>query len=135
MWSVCICIGHGQSVTCASWSHSGRLLITSSDDKTASIWSHPGGPLHPILTFTTAVHNVTADATDKASNCTLLHTACIQHDSIRDAILTCARKPTRVSLIYRMETTTKKCKTEKLKVKTDMLRSNSKSLGKICSQS
>jgi len=31
-------------------------------------------------------------------------------------------------LIYRTETTTKKCKTEKLKSKTDMLRSNSKSL-------
>jgi len=33
------------------------------------------------------------------------------------------------SLIYRTETTTKKCKTEKLKVKNDMLRSNSQSLG------
>ena len=44
-------------------------------------------------------------------------------------MLTCARKPTWVSLIYRTEPTTrpKKCKTEKLK--TDMLRSNSKSLG------
>ena len=31
--------------------------------------------------------------------------------TIRDAILTCARKPTWVSLIYRTETTTKKCKT------------------------
>ena len=39
----------------------------------------------------------------------------------RDAILTCARKPTRVGLIYRTEPTTKNCKTEKLKVKTDML--------------
>jgi len=39
------------------------------------------------------------------------------------------RKPTRVSLICRTETTTKKCKTEKLKSKkTDRLRSNSKSL-------
>ena len=36
------------------------------------------------------------------------------YDTIRDAILTCARKPTWVSLIYRTETTTKKCKTEKL---------------------
>jgi len=48
---------------------------------------------------------------------------------MRDAILTSARKPTWVSLIYRTETTTKKCKTENLKSKTDMLRSNSKSLG------
>jgi len=46
--------------------------------------------------------------------------------------LTCARKPTWVSLIYRTEPTTKKCKTEKLK--TDMLRSNSKSLGNPHSQ-
>ena len=39
-----------------------------------------------------------------------------KYDTIRDAILTCARKPTRVSLIYRTESTTKKCKTEKLSV-------------------
>ena len=41
----------------------------------------------------------------------------IRYDTIRDAILTCARKPTWVSLIYCTETTTKKCKTEKLKRK------------------
>ena len=41
----------------------------------------------------------------------------IRYDTIRDAILTCARKPTWVSLIYRTETTTKRCKTEKLKSK------------------
>ena len=33
--------------------------------------------------------------------------------TIRDAILTCARKPTWVSLIYRTEPTTKKCKNRK----------------------
>ena len=38
----------------------------------------------------------------------------IRYDTIRDAILTCARKPTQVGLIYRMETTTKNCKREKL---------------------
>ena len=37
--------------------------------------------------------------------------------TIRDAILTCAQKPTRVSLVYRTELTTKKLKTEKLKSK------------------
>ena len=37
----------------------------------------------------------------------------IRYDTIRDAILTCARKPTWVDLIYRMETTTKIVKTEK----------------------
>ena len=35
------------------------------------------------------------------------------YDTIRDAILTCARKPTSVSLIYRTEPTTKKCKNRK----------------------
>jgi len=55
------------------------------------------------------------------------------HVTIQDAILTCARKPTRVGLIYRTETTTEKCKKTQ-KVKTDMLRSNSKESGKSCSQ-
>ena len=50
------------------------------------------------------------------------------YDTIRDAILMCARKPTRVSLIYRTEPTTKNCKTEKLKSKNGYARSNRKSL-------
>ena len=50
-------------------------------------------------------------------------------DTIRDVILTCARKPTWVGLICRTETTTKKCKTEKLKSKSRHVRSNRKSLG------
>ena len=37
------------------------------------------------------------------------------HDTTRYAILTCARKPTRVSLIYRTEPATKKCKNRKIK--------------------
>jgi len=45
----------------------------------------------------------------------------LRYDTTRDVILTCARKPTRVSLIYRTGTTTKKRKTEKLKRKTSML--------------
>jgi len=54
----------------------------------------------------------------------LRHLQAMRYKTIRDAILTCARKPTRVSLIYRTETTTKKWKTEKLNSKkTDMLRS------------
>jgi len=53
------------------------------------------------------------------------------YDTIRDAILTCARKPKAniVGLIYRTESTTKNCKTEKLKSKSRYVRSNSKSLG------
>ena len=39
----------------------------------------------------------------------------LRYDTIRDAILTCARKPTWVSLIYRTEPTTKKCKNRKTK--------------------
>ena len=50
------------------------------------------------------------------------------YDTIRDAIITCVRKPTSVSLIYRTEPTTKKCKTEKLKSNKDMLRSKVNSL-------
>ena len=46
------------------------------------------------------------------------------HDTIRDAILTCARKPTWVSLIYRTEPTTKKCKNRK----------KTKSRKQICSE-
>jgi len=52
------------------------------------------------------------------------------YDTTRDAIFTCARKPTRVSLTYRTETTIKNCKTEKLKSKKNRYaRSNCKSLG------
>ena len=74
--------------------------------------------------------DVMASAGPYANYCTSLHT--IRYDTIRDAILTCARKPTEVSLIYRTEPTTKKFKNRK-KVKskkTDMLRSNSKQSGK-----
>ena len=39
----------------------------------------------------------------------------IRYDMIRDAILTCAWKPTWVGLIYRTEPTTKKCKNRKNK--------------------
>ena len=41
----------------------------------------------------------------------------IRYDTIRDAVLTCAQNPTRVSLIYSTETRTKNWKTEKLKSK------------------
>jgi len=37
----------------------------------------------------------------------------IRYDTIRDVILTCARKPTWVSLIYHTEPTIKKCKNRK----------------------
>jgi len=37
----------------------------------------------------------------------------LRYDTIQDAILTCARKSTRVFLIYHTEPTTKKCKNRK----------------------
>ena len=42
---------------------------------------------------------------------------CCKYNTIQDAILMCTRKLTWISLIYRTETTTKKCKREKLKSK------------------
>jgi len=44
----------------------------------------------------------------------------IRYDTIRDAILTCAWKPTWIGLIYHTEMTTKNCKTEKLKSKNSL---------------
>ena len=59
------------------------------------------------------------------------------YDTIRDAIITCARKPTRVSSIYRTEPTTKKCKTEKLDSRKKRIFSERtvNSLGNPCSES
>ena len=45
--------------------------------------------------------------------CCIRQSTSIRYDTIRDAILTCARKPTRVSLIYRTKPTTRKCKNRK----------------------
>ena len=49
------------------------------------------------------------------------------YDTIRDAVLTCTRKPTWVGLTCHMKPTTKNCKTEKLKSKSRYVRT--KSLG------
>jgi len=46
---------------------------------------------------------------------TWLHLLLVGYDTIRDVILTCARKPTWISLIYRTQPTTKKCKNRKTK--------------------
>jgi len=54
---------------------------------------------------------------------------------IRDAILTCARKPTWVGLIYSTETATKSLKQKNQKVTTDMLRSKINSQGNPFNQS
>jgi len=52
----------------------------------------------------------------------------IDYDTIRDAILACARKLTWVGLIYHTETTTKNRKIEKVTSKNRYARSNGKSL-------
>ena len=68
-----------------------------------------------------------------------IHTCHIQYDTIRDPILTCAWKPTWVSLTYCMETTAKKCKNRKTKnstVKDGMCSEVTvNSLGNPCSES
>jgi len=58
-------------------------------------------------------------------------------DTIRDAILTCARKPTWVGLIYRTEPTTKNCKNrEKTKSRRQICSEITvNSLGNPCSES
>jgi len=66
------------------------------------------------------LHHVRVNCTIHQHRCALFILACetidtIRYDTIRDAILMCARQPTRLSLIYRMETTTKKCKNRKTK--------------------
>ena len=63
------------------------------------------------------------------AGCTICENSHLRYDTIRHAILTCAQKLTQISIIYRMEPTTKKWKKEKLKVKTDKLRSIAKQPG------
>ena len=61
---------------------------------------------------------------------------CLLYDTVRDAILTCARKPTWVSLIYRTETTTKKCNNRKTKSTKQICSEIAvNSLGNPCSES
>ena len=61
------------------------------------------------------------------------HTASYSnYDTTPDAILACARKPTRVSLIYRTEPTTKKVKKNRKKLKVEnRYAQNSKQSGGI----
>jgi len=66
-----------------------------------------------------SAYSGTGDAISQSSSSSLHFSTYsqVRYDTIRDAILTCARKPTWVSLIYRTEPTTKKCKNrKKLKV-------------------
>ena len=57
------------------------------------------------------------------------------YDTIRDAVLTCDRQPTRVSLIYRTEPTAKKCKNRKTKSRKHICSEITvNSLGNPCSE-
>ena len=60
-----------------------------------------------------------------------LDASCTPYNTIRDAILTCARKPTWVSLIYRTEPTTIKSKKQKKLNSKNGYASNSKECGGI----
>ena len=78
-------------------------------------------------TFRIAESDCRKNGRESDSSLEYCKSSTIRYDTTRDAILTFAWKPTRVSLICRTEPTTKKWKTEKLKSqKTDMLRSFSK---------
>ena len=77
--------------------------------------------IYSVLTNWLLVNDLLAVAV--ASTSVLCSFNLVPKDTIRDVILTCDRRRTRVSLIYRTEPTTRNCKTEKLKIKTDMLRS------------
>jgi len=87
----------------AIYSFDGRDVINDpSWSVTVITYSVTGVSRPPVLDFGTAFH-LDYGGRD------------LRYDTIRDAILTCARKPTRVSLIYRTEPTTRKCKTKKTK--------------------
>lgn len=46
-------------MTGVSWSHDSNWVITSSVDKTASVWGH--GMADPLMTFGTVLNNFSAD--------------------------------------------------------------------------
>ena len=51
--------GHDASVTSVHWSHDNSWLITSSDDKTARVWSL--GLPDPVMTFNMVQNNFRSD--------------------------------------------------------------------------
>ena len=85
-----------------------RLMEADSDRRTVVYTGWPVAFLHNTQPLSVIIARLSCIP---APN--ILAQNCIRYDTIRDAILTCARKPTRVSLIYRTEPTTKKCKNRK----------------------
>ena len=52
-------VGHNGSVTAVKWSRDNKWLITSSDDRSASVWSV--GMADPVMTFSLVNNNFGAD--------------------------------------------------------------------------
>jgi len=90
-------------------------------------FSTSGGPLRPEARGICHICHMVNPA---------LLSVTIRYDTIRDAILTCARKLTRVILIYRTEPTIKKCKNRKTKRRKHICSEITvNSLGNPCSES
>lgn len=51
--------GHNNNVNGISWSHDGNWLLTSSDDKSAFLWSK--GQSDPNMCIKTVLHNMSTD--------------------------------------------------------------------------
>ena len=52
-------LGHNHTVSQVNWSHNGNHIITSSDDKSASIWSK--GYAEPLMTLSTVSNNIAVE--------------------------------------------------------------------------
>jgi WD40 repeat protein len=52
-------IGHNNNVNGINWSHDGNWLLTSSDDKSAFLWSK--GQSEPNMCIKSVLHNMSSD--------------------------------------------------------------------------
>lgn len=61
---ILLLLGHDGSVTSVNFSHDSRLLLTSSCDRTARLWS----PAHsdPLMTFSSVNHNFASELDSSA---------------------------------------------------------------------
>ena len=137
MWYICTMSSHTDwSAILCPWSRysvvtSLSLVVVRRRRPTTLMPPRPSGTHPPVLSS-----RVITWALTRASQSSLHHRrnhncqAASLSDTIRDAILRCNQKLTRVSLIYRTEPTSKKWKNrKKLQVKMHMLRSIGKQSG------
>ena len=68
-------------------------------------WTHSSNPLQRVCCCGPGGQEISIDCSSSGGRML----AVPRYDTIQDAILTCARKPTRVGLMYRTEPTTKNC--------------------------